>query len=592
MLGKIRKTSGKFIGASVNSEIFRYISHIILSVLLGLLAGAGGILFHSLLEFMRSIFGASGEGVPGIWIIGVPAAGALVSSAMTWMAPAISRQRGVVSVIKSVILKNGFIPIKETVFHLFAPIVSIGTGIPLGPEGPSAKIGSGIGSFMSQLLKLGKNDMVMYTVAGAGAAISAVFNAPIAGVFFGIEVILMNDMRNRAMSALIISSVVADILSRFVLGSTRVITIPQYSIGDLSWYPFFVGLAVCCGLAAMLYFVLSDSIGTLLDDRLKIRNPFIKLLPASLLFGLVLVKFPQLFGIGYNTINNVLAQVTSFSDAAWLLGLKIFFIALLARCGAYGGTFAPSLGIGALAGFVFAESMNAVFNVSLDSSVFALVGMGGVLAAVNSIPMTSILLVIEMTNDYRFILPLMLVSVISYLVVLYCRKGTVYNIALLKDNIDVTRKGEMDILRKIHVRSILRTDMDAVDYRTPFRKLMSVIVNSKYGDIVVTDDAGRLAGFITLRDVRQALIDNDLVDLLIAQDLMSDVPAVGENDPLSVAIQKMDRDDIENIPVTDESGRFTGIITHNDIIHSYEKLIGNMDNTESLTGNFYYPKQK
>lgn len=584
----------KFIGSSINSEIFAYISHIMLSVLLGLFAGGGGILFHSLLEFMRMIFEHVDDlgvaGLQGYYIIFVPVIGALITSAMTYRAPELAKQKGVLSVIKAVILRDGLIPLKETIFQMLAPIISIGTGTPLGPEGPAAKIGSGFGSFMSQLFKLSKNDMVMYTVAGAGAAISAVFNAPIAGVFFGIEVILLNDMRNRALSALIISSVVADILSRAFLGNVRVIIIPPYSLGDISSYPFFFGLAICCGIISLIYFAFSDSIKHLVNGKLKLKNNYLPLLLVSLVFGGVLVKYPQLFGIGYSAINDVLNLGISFNDVLWLLGLKLIFVVLFLRTGAYGGTFAPALSLGAFTGFLFASSINMLFNTSLDPAVFALVGMGGLLAGINSIPMTAILLVFEITNDYKFILPLMLVSIISHLVVLYSRKGTVYSLALLEDDIDVSKRGEIDILRRIHASTILRKDMDKVDYRTPFRELMNLIMNSRYGDVVVVDEKNTLLGIITLRDVRQALLNNDLVDLLIAKDLLIRGPMVTEEDPLSIALNKIRKykgvDHVENIPVVSSDGKdtFVGIITHSDINMTYERLIKELDDIESIIG--------
>ena len=595
--GKIGTTTKKVIDSSVNSEIFAYISHIILSVLLGLLAGGGGILFHSLLEFMRIAFEHVGEkgpmGLQSYYIIIVPVIGALITSTMTYLAPMLAKQKGVLSVIKAIILRDGFISFKETVFHLLAPIISIGTGTPLGPEGPSAKIGSGFGSFMSQVFKLNKNDMVMYTVAGAGAAISAVFNAPIAGVFFGIEVILLNDMRNRALSALIISSVVADILSRAFLGNVKVIMIPSYSLGDISTYPFFFGLAVCCGLLSLLYFAFQDSVKHLFNNILNFKNPFFNIIIISILFGIVLIKYPQLFGIGYSTINEILTQSINITNALWLLGLKLVFIVLFIRAGAYGGTFAPALVLGAFLGFIFASSISMLFGINLDPVVFALVGMGGVLAGINSIPMTSILLVFEMTNDYKFILPLMLVSVISHLVVLYIRKGSVYSLALLDDGIDVSKRGEMDILRKIQVNTILRKDIAKVDYRMPFRDLMDVMMNSKYGDVVVVDEKNILMGIITLRDARQALMDNALVDLLIAKDLVVSVPIVLKDDPLSIAIHKIKKkkdkgfEHMENIPVvsSDKKRNFVGIITHSDINMAYERLIKEMDDIELLTGN-------
>ncbi|MDR3237980.1 MAG: chloride channel protein [Spirochaetia bacterium] len=583
----------KTIEVFLSAEIFIYASHVFLSVLLGILAGGGGILFHFLLESFSHVFEHNSARLSSLfteyYIVFVPVLGAMITSTMTYIAPAVAKQKGVVTVIKAILLNQGFIPIKETIFHLIAPIISIGTGIPLGPEGPSAKIGGGIGSFMSQVLKLKKSDMMMYTVAGAGAAISAVFNAPIAGVFFGIEVVLLNDMRNRALSALIISSVVADIMSRAFLGYEGVIHVPEYSLGAFYTYPFFLGLAVFCGIIALAYFYLSDLINNIIEKHLKISNPYLKILPASFVFGIVLLKFPQLYGLGYGILNDVLHGDVPVAIVAAILGLKLFFVVLFSKAGAYGGSFAPSLGLGAFAGYIFAYGMNYLFGVELNPAAYALVGMGGVLSGVNSIPLTSMLLVFEVTSDYKFILPLMLVSMVSHLVVLYFKKGTAYSIDLLNTS-TTSGRSDLDILKKTLVKDILRDDIDKVDSKMPLRDAMNVLLRSGYGEIIVVDADEALVGVLSLKDVnlRQVLLDNTIMDKIISEDIALAVPFAAEDEPLHVAIQKMETDKsyIENIPVvSSKTNKFVGIITHGDIMQAYEKQL-NADNTDSFTGNY------
>ena len=563
----------------LKSDLSKYVVHIIASVIIGIAAGFGAILFHYLLEKMRHFFEPGHVHhlfkIDKSVIIIIPVVGGLLCALMTVLFPIVAREKGVISVIKAIILNNGLIKLRVTLFHLFAPIIAIGTGAPLGPEGPAAKIGSGIGSFMSQVLRFTRDDMMMYTAAGGGAAISAVFNAPITGVFFGIEVILLNDLKNRALSALIIASVVADIVSRSILGNSQVLTIPHYSTGGIAAFPFFMLFGVIAGLVSVFYFVLDERIRVLFDEKLQIANCFVRLIPVSLVFGFILLKYYQLYGIGYNTINDVLAKSIPPADVAVLLVLKILFVSLFLRAGSYGGTFAPSLSIGAFLGFIFAWAVSAATQVSLDPAAFALVGMGGILAGIASAPLTAIMIVFEVTNDYTFILPLMLVSVISYLVTLYYNKGTVYSLELLDEGIDVSKRGEVDILGKIQVNKLMRTDFEQVNYRMPFRKLLDIVMNSRYGDVIVVDDEERLSGIISLRDIRQAIADHDLVGLLIARDLIQPVVPVFENDPVSKAIQNIEEGDLEIIPVVSrESGnRVLGILSHSDITSAYRTLL-------------------
>ena len=562
-----------------STDISKYISHIVFSVVLGLLAGAGAVAFHSMLEGTRHFFEffnlRSYLGVDVNLVFVFPVVGALIVAAMTRYLPALARERDVTSVIKAVLLRNGFIPFRVTLFHFFAPIISIGSGAPLGPEGPAAKMGSGLGSLMSQFFRLNQREMRMYTVAGAGAAIAAVFNAPIAGVFFGIEVILLNDLKNQAMSALVISSVVADVFSRAVHGNKHVFRIPQYVTGEVGEFPYFLMLAILCGVVSLLFFQLRRASGFLLIKKLGLRNEFIRLLPVAALFGIALLHFHELYGIGYNTINEVLNRHHSLAFVLALLFLKLVFMALFLEAGYYGGTFAPSLMIGVLMGHSFALTLNSLFALSLDPVAFALVGMGGVLAGINSIPLTSILLVFEVTGDYHFILPLMFVSIISYLVVIYVNRGSTYALELLKEGIDVSRRGEMDLLGKIKVKELRKADFDTVSHRTPFAKLSKILMHSTYGDVFVLDDRKELAGVISLRQVRQAILSNELTDLLIAGDVIDEVPVVTEDDPVSLAMQKIEEYDLETIPVLkSENERIvTGVLTHRDIIQAYNRLL-------------------
>ena len=562
------------------SEIYKYITYIAYSMIVGVFSGLGAILFHFLLDEMRILF--EPENMSRIfsvekWSIAlVPVAGGIIIASMNRAFPGIAKKRGVTSVIKSILLNNGLIPLKETVFHLLAPIISIGTGVPLGPEGPAAKIGSGIGSFMCQVFRLSPADMKMYTAAGAGAAIAAVFNAPIAGVFFGIEVILLNDIRNKQLGGFVIASVIASLTSRAMLGDSPVISIPAYRFPSLADYPVFIILGVMCGIVSLAFFFVSRAYGNLLDKKLRITNPYLRLLPLCVVFGLVLICCDEIFGLGYNTMSRVINGQFSGERAAVLLALKIVFMALFLRSGAHGGLFAPALGIGVLGGFVTSAALNAAFGLHTDPVVCSLASMGGVLAGINSIPLTSIMLVFELTNDYRIVPPLMLVSVISYLSVLYVNKGSVYALELHEEGINVSRYADHNLLSRIKVGELMRKDYEAVPKTMAFRELMPVLIDSQYNDVFVVDGGNnRLEGVISIRDIRKALLDSDIADILIAMDIASPAPSVTGDDTVSAAVMKLDEYDIENIPVIDshESGIILGMITRHDIMRAYNRLL-------------------
>ncbi len=572
------------------SDISRYLIRFLFAILIGVLASLGAIFFHYVVEQMRIFFHpehlSSLLSVTFNPIFFVPVLGGIIIAAATALFPKIARETGVESVIKAMIIKNGYIPLKTTIFHMFTSIMSIGTGAPLGPEGPVAKIGSGIGSFLSQRFKFNQQSMKMFTAAGGGAAIAAVFNAPIAGVFFGIEVILLNDLENESLIFLIIASVVADILARAVLGNESIFVIPDYPMVPFIDYPWFLIFAVFCGLLSLFYVKLSDFFENFFKNTLSVKNPFVCLLPVSVVFGLILMPFDELFGIGYHTMNQVLNWEFAVSTVACLLLLRILFLALFLNAGAYGGKFAPSLAIGAMFGFVFATTTNSLLNLSLDPIAFSLVGMGGILAGINSIPLTSMLLVFELTRDYRIILPLMLASIVSFIIVLYVTKRTVYANALLKEGIDISAIGEVDILSRVQVKQLMVEDFETVSYRMPFQAVLGNLLHSTYGEICVVDDDSQLMGVITLKGVRQALITHELVDLLIADDLVLPIPPVTENDAVTQALEHIEKYDVENIPVvsrTAEGEKITGILRHQDILQAYNTLREEWETNRFLT---------
>lgn len=566
-------------GIRGRSDMYKYISYVMFSIIVGIFSGLGGVVFHLLLNRMRFLF-ESGYlwdmlSVDRIFIVLVPVAGGIVTASMNYAFPGIAKRKGVTSVIRSILVNNGLIPLKETVFHLLAPIISIGTGVPLGPEGPAAKIGSGIGSFLCQVFKLSPADMKMYTAAGAGAAIAAVFNAPIAGVFFGIEVILLNDIRNKVLGGFIIASVVASLTSKTLLGGHTVFTIPAYRFPSLAEYPLFIVLGIMCGLVSLAFFIVSRMYGNLVDKKLRVKNPYLKLLPLCAVFGIVLVFYSELFGLGYATINMVLQGRFMVHTVAALLILKVVFVALFARSGAHGGLFAPAVSIGVFTGALFSSLLNSAFGFNSDPVIFSLASMGGVLAGINSIPLTSIMLVFELTNDYRIVPPLMLVSVIAYLSVLYVNRGSVYALELQEEGINVSRYADSNLLSKITVADLKRDDFHTVPKTMAFRELMPVLIDSKYHDVFVVDDDDRLEGVISIRDIRKALLDSAMADILIAMDISSPAPFVTGDDTVSAAIMRLEEYDIENIPVIDspESRKIMGMITRHDIIKAYNRLL-------------------
>ncbi|MEJ5361935.1 MAG: chloride channel protein [Spirochaetota bacterium] len=551
-------------------DLKEYILQIGISLIIGAAAGLGAMGFHTLIEWMRIVINPSHFSryleIPSFVMAIVPVIGALMIIGLTRLFPKQASERGVTSVIKSVLLQKIPIPLFTTLFHLIASAVTLGTGAPLGPEGPSAKIGGGFGSYISSLFRLNIRKMTTYTVAGAGAAISAIFNAPIAGVFFGIEVILLNDLKNESLSALVIASVSADMVSKAYLGNVALLQIPKFQVNTHEVL-YFILLAIVCGIVALLFMELSHIIKKIYR-KIRKQDTIAILLPLSLLFAVAVIFYTDIYGIGYELINKVLAKEFSVNILLILFVLKIIFIALYFQTGAYGGLFAPSLCIGILVGYLFAL-MLSFFGVTLDPVAYALIGMGGMLAGLNSIPITAILMVFELTNDYRVILPVMLASVISHLTVTYYNKGTIYELELLEEGIDV-RKSRINVLESVTVQSIASNNFQIINAKAPLKFAMDKLIEVER--LIVVDDNGVYTGILSLNEVRQALLSSDVVELLICQDIVLHVNPCNESDSAAEALRRMDEYGIDFLPVVKEN-KVTAIVLYRDIISMYNKII-------------------
>jgi len=551
-------------------DLRRYIRHIAISVFLGLVSGAGAIAFHFLLSGGKS-FSVRVQHIAGHYaVIMVPVVGSIIIIVLVRIFPAQAAEKGVVNVIKALIREKGYISIKTTLFNFIAPLVSIGSGAPLGPEAPAAQIGCGIGSFISRKLRFSSNDVVMYTAAAGGAAIAAVFNAPIAGVFFGVEVLLLNDMKNNALSALIIATVTSNLLSRNLMGDIKVFSFPQLKAANLSDYSYLLALGLICGFMSLLYSILAVKTRTFFFRK---KYPYLMLPVVALIFGFVLLWMPHLYGVGYESITLTASGHFDMYTLAALFFIKFIFVIAFLAAGGYGGTFAPSLVLGAVGGYLFSNILNAYFGLSCNSLLCCLAGMGGMLAGMNSAPLTAIMLVFEMTNDYRLVLPLMITSIISYVFTINYNKHTIYTIALLGSGIDVTRRGESDVLGSVQVRNLTMKPYSVISMTMTFNALILAVLAAEEGTVFVNDSGGKLCGIISLANIRQTIAVAGMEYLFIASDLMTPFAAVTQSSSISDAAEAAEQCGTPLIPVVDsfDSRQVIGAISEHDIISAYNE---------------------
>ncbi len=544
------------------------------SILTGALAGLGAVLFHEAILFFTEI---SFGNTPNVFYIIVPAVGMLILSLMTFAFPKTAKKKGISEVIKAVAIRGGYIPFRTTLFHFIAPAICIGTGNTLGPEGPVAQIGGGISSKFGHILGLSDSKRRVFTAAGAGAAISAVFNSPLGGIFFALEIILLNDFQTPTFSALVLASVTASAISRAILGNHAVFIFSDLNIGAYSSFYLYAILGIISGFLSLLFIRYSDFIDHLMTETIlpKIPKVFVMVI-VGLLMGLSGYYFNGIFGIGYETINNILAGKEIWDIVLVLIVLKFILVPLILYSGGFGGLFAPTLFIGAGIGFLYAFALNYFWGVQLDTAAYVLVGMGALLGGVNTIPITAILVIFEMTQNYTFILPLMLAVIFSTTIVQIFLKGSSIHIQHLeREGYKISSGRDTNILRSIYVADVMKNDILLIPENTSISKLISMLLESPHSTFYTVDENGNLVGTITENELRPIITEyEEIREMLVASDIAKPgVVTVFKSDNLAHILNLFGTNNVDRFPVVTHSNPLKpiGTIWRNDVITAYNR---------------------
>jgi CIC family chloride channel protein len=559
----------------------------IFAVIIGAVAGLAAVLFHNAIDFFNVLFFE--QTAEGLFFLGaavvvvIPAIGMLLQSIMILFAPKISDKRGVAEVIKAVAIRGGYIPLRTTFFHFFAPVICIGSGGTVGPEGPAAQLGGGVASKLGNIAGLSDSRRRIFTAAGSGAAIAAIFNSPLGGVFFALEIILLNDFHTPTFSALILASVTASAISRVLLGNESVFQFASPEIGGYENLYWFAILGAVVGLAAILFVRYSSAVDYVIRKKvLKSGVPrWLLMMVVGLLVGLSGFYFKDIFGIGYTAINHILAGNHIWKIVLILFLLKFILVPLILSSGGFGGIFAPSLFMGACLGYLFAISTNYIWDLNLDPVTFTLVGMGAMLGGVNTIPITAIMIIFEMTQDYTFILPLMLAVIISTTISRVVLKRSVHVKHLEEQGYQISEGKEVNLLHSVSVSDIKLERIELIPETTSLPQLIAKMIESQNNTFYVTNKSGTLTGVITETELRPIMTDYDSVkEVIIARDVAKpNVISVKMEDDLDYVLRLFSKWNVDQIPVIDDSHgyKILGSVTRQEVLSVY--------NRESLKAN-------
>ncbi|RMD50803.1 MAG: chloride channel protein, partial [Ignavibacteria bacterium] len=341
------------------------------AIITGAAAGLAAVLFHDSIDLLnKTLFEDGNSFFKGKeWlVIFIPALGMLIQALMIWRFPKVSKKKGVAEVIKAVALRGGYINFRTTLFHFIAPVISIGTGGTVGPEGPAAQIGGGIGSKLGNIFGLSDSRVRIFTAAGAGAAISAIFNTPLGGIFFALEVVLLNDFQTPTFSALILASVTASAIARVLVGNESIFVFQHIPFNDYANLYIYAIFGILMGIISIAFIRYSEITEHLFSKKiLKAVPQWIAMTLVGLAVGLAGYFYKEIFGIGYYAINEFLSGGIAWQIVLVLVILKFVLVPLVLYSGGFGGLFAPSLFIGGGAGYLFALLMNNIWGFELNT---------------------------------------------------------------------------------------------------------------------------------------------------------------------------------------------------------------------------------
>jgi chloride channel protein, CIC family len=509
--------------------------------------------------------------LPWYHVLLIPAVGGLLVAPIVFLASRDARGHGVPEVIESISFRGGKIRPEVALVKSLASAITIGTGGSVGREGPIVQIGAALGSALGQVLRV--PGARLPTLAGCGVAggIAAVFNAPIAGAFFALEVV-MGNFAMPAFGPVMLSSVVATVVSRAYFGNHPAFTVPGYTMLSEVELPLYLLLGIACGLGGVVFMFVLD----IFEERFAKLPIHTLLKPAvgGLILGAIILFVPNVYGVGYATMDAILRGALSWRWLLLLLPVKMVATSLTLASGGSGGLFLPILYLGSVTGGLFGFAAGALLpSLTAPSGAYALVGMGAFLAGAVHSPITAFLLLFEITGDYHIILPLMVSCSVSTLVAKLLREESIYTLQLMRRGIDV-RQREANLMQVFTVGHVMHREAPTLKEAATFAEVVQHFLTSNMPVCFVVNQERQLLGEISIHDVKALLQDDTLGPLVIAKDLaQSSNVTTSPDETLARCLNKFGLSDQEYLPVVSPTLELYGIISQRDVLDLYNREI-------------------
>jgi CIC family chloride channel protein len=557
---------------------------VVLAVIIGLLAGLGNYIFRKTIDLVHFLIVEQGQQLlhidPEHWslerllIFIFPLIGGLLVIPL-WMFFPKDLKGGFGSFLVKVNLKGAKLPMRPVFTRGFGAALTLGTGGSAGQEGPIAVIGGTIGSQFGKLFKMGGDRLKVLVACGAAAGVAATFNAPIAGVFFAAEIVLLSSFELASFTSIVIASGMATVVSRALLGNETELAAPAYLMNSPWELVLYLLLGSIIGLLASGFIDLHFRIKDMIDG---VRLPRLtKPIMGGLLVGLIGIGLPQVYGNGYEFISTVLTGQQPLLLLLALILVKAVATSITINSGMPGGMFAPCLYLGAVTGGAFGLLCVQLFPAAdLAPGAYALVGMGAFLSAATHSPMTAIFLLFEITDSYEVIIPIMLACVIGTSIARHFKKESLETAELVREGIDLEAGKERNIMKALRVDEVMARDVEMIPENMTLGQFAKFIASTKHTNFPLVDSRGALTGIISVQDFMGVVFEPELMDLVVVKELATlDVITAHADEDLDTAMRKIGYRNIEQLPVVDRANhhKLLGIISRRDMVSAYNRAL-------------------
>ena len=568
---------------------------LLLSLAVGFFAAVAAFVLHWLIKEIQLLLTAGFDYTSFNWLYLVyPVIGIYLTSLFVRHIVKDNISHGITRILYAISSKRSRLKGHNTWSSVIASAITIGFGGSVGAEAPIVLTGSAIGSNLGKVFNLDNKKLMLLVGCGAAAAIAGIFKAPIAGLVFTLEV-LMIDLTMASLLPILIASVTATCFTYLFVGGDSMFHFTLDGEWIIERVPATILLGVLCGLIS-LYFIRTMNACENVFRKLK-NKPYMKLALGGLILSTLIFVFPALYGEGYNSINILLNGKT---EADWdtilnnslfyghsnllvlyigmVLLTKVFATSATNGGGGCGGTFAPSLFIGAFGGFFFSRLWNInQIGVYVPEKNFTLLGMAGVMAGVMHAPLTGIFLIAETTGGYGLFIPLIIVSVCSYLTIIIFEPHSIYGMRLAREGKLITHHTDHAILTLMSLDSVIEKEFTGVPKDMWLGQLIHAISRSNLNILPVVDGAGNLLGEINIANIRHLMFRTELYTHFQVAQLMTPPPdTLGMNDPMEEVMRKFEKSNATMLPVLDTDGRLIGYITRTRMYAQYRKMVADM----------------